>query len=388
MNKSLKPLFFEIATAQLIKHGEELCGDTIITSKSKEVTNCILSDGLGSGVKANILSTLTANIISVMLKNECRIDDAVETIMETLPTCQIRQLAYSTFSLGQFYTNGHCHLVEYDNPPVIFLRNDKLHDIDYNIHKIKGKLIKEVELKIQDGDIFVFMSDGEVHAGIGGMWNLGWGWDRIVEFTERIAAKGMNSESIAFELTNVANELYAEKPGDDTSVIVVKARRKRLLTVFVGAPKDKSRDSEIVESFMSREGEKIICGGTTGNIVSRYLKKEIEVDLTTITDGIPPIGKLPEITLCTEGIITISNALKKLQSNPTYRSLKRKRDGVSLLIKELLEADEITFMVGQAMNSAHQTANMPAEFGLKTQIMEKISELLIEKNKIVSIEYY
>jgi len=387
MTNTAEPLFFEVGTAQINKFGEELCGDRIIVNQAIAKPTVILSDGLGSGVKANILSTLTSQIISVMLQNGCSLDEVVDTLIETLPTCSVRKLAYSTFSVAQLQPDGIAHLVEYDNPPVMFLRGNRLQKVNYIPHDVKGKKIKEAELSLQHGDILVFMSDGEVHAGIGGVWNLGWGWDRIAEFVERVSKKEMTAQDIAFELTNVANELYGEKPGDDTSAAVIRVRHKRYATVMVGAPSRKEEDPKIVGEFMTRPGRKIICGGTTSNIISRELNRKLTVDLSTLLDGIPPIGWIQGIDLCTEGIITITRTLKLLLEKPSYKRLEIGGDGVSRLAKELLFADEIAIYIGQSMNPAHQTANMPSEFGLKTQIMEKVANYLRGLNKQVTIIY-
>ncbi|PID28176.1 MAG: hypothetical protein CSB55_05820 [Candidatus Cloacimonadota bacterium] len=388
MNRKKNHLYFEIGTSQLNKHGEILCGDSIITDANRETATAILSDGLGSGVKANILSTLTSKILSVMLRNDCPLEEVVSTLVQTLPTCSIRQLAYSTFSVAQFYSKGSLHLVQYDNPPILFIRRNKVREIAYQESKMHGKIIKEAELDLEEGDIFVLMSDGEVHAGICNTLNFGWSWENIADFTERISSKPLTSREIAFELTNVANKLYGEEPGDDTSVIVVKVRQKRYLSVMVGAPKDKNDDAMIVREFMEAPGRKVICGGTTGNIVARELNRKIEVDLSGLKEGIPPVGKLEGIDLCTEGIITISKTLKELQRDDiSYKKLEINKDGVTGLIKELTKADDVTFYMGQAINPAHQTANMPMEFGLKTQIMEKIGEILRKKGKHIVIKY-
>ncbi len=383
-------LFFEIASSQMNKFGEELCGDSIITSQNSMDSTVVLSDGLGSGVKANILATLTSRIISVMLKNGCQLDDVVETLTETLPTCSYRKLAYSTFSVAKFYQSGQVHLVEYDNPPTIIIKNNKLYSAKYNEHNIKGKKINETILPAEIGDYYVFMSDGEVHAGIGGIWNLGWSWERIAEFTERIVNKSLTASQLAYELTNIAEQLYASKPGDDTSVAVVRVREKRISKVLIGAPAKKELDKFVVNRFMTGNGKKIVCGGTTSNIIGRILKKEVSVDLDSIKPGIPPIGKIDGINLVTEGIITISQLLKILkdkQNTPDYH-LEQKNDGVSLLLNELLNSDEITFMVGQAMNPAHQNPEIPPEFGLKTKITEDIARILNKLNKQVILEYY
>lgn len=387
---STRELFFEIATSQLNKYGEELCGDSIITSQNQDDSTVVLSDGLGSGVKANILANLTSRIISVMLNKGCDLDDVVETLIETLPTCSYRKLAYSTFSVAKFSKKGNVHLVEYDNPPTIVIKDNKLFKVNYEEHNIRGKKINEAEIPVEIGDYYIFMSDGEVHAGIGGIWNLGWSWERISEFVERIVNKSLSAKELAYELTNIAEQLYASKPGDDTSVAVIRVREKRNVKILIGAPAKKELDKFVVNRFMTGNTRKIVCGGTTSNIVSRILGKEVSVNLESIKPGIPPIGSIEGINLVTEGIITISYILKKIKDfsdMPDYK-LEKNNDGVSLLMKELLDADEITFMVGQAMNPAHQNPGIPPEFGLKTKITEDIARILNKMNKQVVLEYY
>jgi len=387
-SKKVDHLFFEIGFTQLNKFGEELCGDSIIVDKSINSSTVILSDGLGSGVKANILSTLTSKIISVMMKDNCAIDDVVDTLIETLPTCQTCQLAYSTFSLMKLDTSGSAHLVEYDNPPAIFLRDNKIQNINYDVRKIKGKKIKEAELEIQDGDTLVFISDGEVHPGIDGKCNLRWSWEKIADFVNRISSKSMSASEIALELTNVANQFYGQKPGDDTSAVVVRVRHRRFAHLMIGAPIDKTQDQIMVTDFMQTSAHKIVCGGTTGNIVSRELDKPITVDISTMKNDIPPIGILEGINLCTEGIITLSNALKLLQSSVSYKKLEMENNGASRLVQELLRADNITFFVGYAKNPANQPLNIPSEFDLKNQITDKIRKELSKIGKRIEIKTY
>lgn len=385
MNNIPSDLFFDIGISQLNKFGEELCGDSIISNKMHGTHTLILSDGLGSGVKANILSTLTSRIISGMLTNGCQLKEVVETLIDTLPTCSYRKLAYSTFSIVQLEKKGEVKLVEYDNPPAIYFRDGKVQGVRYIEKNIKGKQIKISKFCVKEGDLLVLMSDGEVHAGICGTCNLGWNWEKISNFVERISGKSMSASEIAFELTNTANKLYDEKPGDDTSVAVIRIRKKKIANVMVGAPSSKDMDEKVVNDFLSRKGRKIVCGGTTGNIVSRILDQDIVVDIESMQDGIPPVGMMNGIDLCTEGIITISNTLKMLQGNVSYKKLEVKRTGVTLLVKELLQADEINFYLGKAVNPAHQSPNMPLEFGLKLQIMNKIADILKKKNKVIEI---
>ncbi len=381
-------LFFEIGFSQLNKFGEELCGDSIIINKSNNSSTVILSDGLGSGVKANILSTLTSKIISVMMQNNCAIDDVVDTLIETLPTCQKCQLAYSTFSLMKLKTSGSAQLIEYDNPYTIFLRDNNILKIDYIIRKIKNKKIKEAEFEVKDGDILVFISDGEVHPGIDGRCNLKWSWEKIADFVKRLSHKSVSASEIAFELTNVANQFYGQKPGDDTSAVVIRVRYQHSAHVMIGAPIDITHDQIMVHDFMQSSARKIVCGGTTGNIVSRELKKPITVDYSTNQNNIPPIGIIEGIHLCTEGIITLSNALKLLQDKVSYKKLEIENNGASRLVRELLRADNIVFFVGYAKNAANQPQNIPPKFDLKKQIIDKLREELSELGKKTEIKIY
>lgn len=381
-------LYFEIGTAQINKYGEELCGDTIISKNLPESATVVLSDGLGSGVKANILSTLTTKILSVMLEKGCPMQEVVETLVSTLPTCQVRQLAYSTFSIAKLEKKHELHLVNYDNPDIILIRNGRIKELEYNQHDIAGKMIKETRLKTKSGDLIVLMSDGLIHAGICNSVNLDWDWHKVADFARRLSLKPLSAREIASEMINTASKLYGERPGDDTSVAVIKVREKRFATVLIGTPTHKERDKEVVERLMAQPGRRIVCGGTTGNIVARETGEEIVVDIKTLADGIPPIGYMPGVHLCTEGIITISNALKLLQENPSYKKLELHRNGASLLVQELLKADDVLIMVGQSINPAHQTANMPMEFGLKTQLSQQIAQHLEKLGKHLTLEYY
>ncbi len=323
-----------------------------------------------------------------MVKENCSISDLIETLSDTLPTCKIRDLAYSTFTLLQLDNRGTARLVEYDNPPAIFLSDNKIKKIEYFEHQIKGKNIKEAQLNIQDGDIIVLMSDGEIHPGLNGKCDLRWNWDRIAHFVNRISEKSMSSQDIAFELTNVANQFYGQEPGDDTSIIVIRARIRRFAAIMIGAPGDRNKDPEIVKDLMQQPGHKIICGGTTGNIVSRETGKPFKVLIPTMIDDIPPMGIMEGFDLCTEGIITISNALKLLRQKVSYKKLELSNNGASRLVQELLRADEIKFFVGQASNPANISASIPSEFGHKTQLTHLLIKELEALGKRIELKLY
>ena len=140
--------------------GEELCGDKVEIVRTKNSDILVLADGLGSGVKANILSTLTSKIIATMIQEGAPLEDTVETISSTLPLCSVRHLAYSTFSILEISHDGEAHLVEFDNPACFCLRKGELIRPPFVKREIAGKEIRESFFRVELGDYYVLVSDG------------------------------------------------------------------------------------------------------------------------------------------------------------------------------------------------------------------------------------
>ena len=107
----------EYGYSSLNKKGEELCGDNVQTYTDGKHTTVVLADGMGSGVKANILSMLTSKILCTMVASEISIEDCVETILETLPVCKVRNVAYATFTVVHIDDEGKGVMFEFDNSP-------------------------------------------------------------------------------------------------------------------------------------------------------------------------------------------------------------------------------------------------------------------------------
>jgi hypothetical protein len=371
----------DIGRAQLSKAGEELCGDSIEVVRTRSSTIVVLSDGLGSGVKANILSSLTTKTAATMLRMGGEIEEVIETLAQTLPTCRVRKLAYSTFSILQVMASGRAYLVEYDNPEAFLGHGEQLKEVSRNRRIINDKDVSEAFFELQEGDWLVLISDGVVHAGIGGVLNRGWGWDGVRTFLLELATKNLDAAVWARELIERCRQLYAGRPGDDASVVVVRALCPRQVTVLIGPPADRSLDALVVEKLVRSPGMKVVCGGTTASIVARVLGREIEVDLSTRSDRVPPVGFIAGIDLVTEGTLTVLYALEHLRQDVPLETLQKARDGASRLAATLLRADWVHFIVGLAVNPA-------AAGGYKRQTIERLIDLLRHMGKEVTAEYH
>ncbi len=383
-----QPLFIESGGANICKHGEILCGDSLSVASMGGGKLMVLSDGLGSGVKANILATLTTRIATRLMERGLPLEEVVETLTDTLPECKVRKIAYSTFTLLKVKEDGRVYLAEFDNPPTFFLKRGYVSELKYRDRIIGSRKIREAHVHAEAGDWLVTVSDGEIHAGIGGLLNLGWDWEKIAKFIETQVYEDVSAQKVAQILVDQAKQLYEGKPGDDTTVGVLKIRPKRFASFMIGPPVKRDDDVAVVDRFMKLPGRKVVSGGTTAGILAKFLEKDVIVDLSTMTNKIPPTGKLEGVDLVTEGVHTVNATLEILQNAKDVDSLIGMRDGASLLAREFLFADSINIFLGQAINPAHLNPNLPQEMGFKSRSVNAIVTLLKERGKEVNVEIH
>jgi len=383
----MRDLFVEIACAQVAKWGEELCGDSVCYEKDGNMTVLAWSDGLGSGVKANILSTLTSRIIVSMLRRNSPLEDVVETLAETLPVCRVRKIAYSTFSVVQIFPDGETYIAEFDNPPLFWIRNGRVMYLERRKREIGKRTVLEANIRLQRNDWIVGVTDGVVHAGIGGLWNLGWRWEKIASFLESTVNEHTDAATLALRIIETTKKLYQGKPGDDATCVVAKIRLPRRLILWAGPPENPEKDPEIAQRVLAFSGKKAVCGGTTGNILARFLGKEIWVDLESLREDVPPVGILEGVDLVTEGVLTLSLVLRRLRQGVKEEDVRYEKDGASRLLALLFEADEVAIIGGRAINPAHQNPRLSGELSLKARILEEIAEELRKRGKMVHLEY-
>ncbi|AMW30002.1 SpoIIE family protein phosphatase [Arthrospira platensis] len=382
--------FFDICDRHLNKKGEELCGDQVKFTKTETKSTIVLSDGLGSGVKANILATLTTEILITMLNADVPLEEVIKTVIGTLPICQVRQIAYATFTIIQIdHQSSHFKVINFDNPPIFYFNKGRVITLDTKTEKILGKKIISSEGQLQRGDFLGAISDGVLYAGLGDTMNFGWGWDNIAKYMEKVfMTQATNSRSIIEQVMAETRSLYRDNIGDDATFVGIYVRKRNPVMIFTGPPLDINKDELYAERLLTFKGRKVICGGTTGNLVANYMGETVEMDISTMRKDLPPIGKLSEIDLVTEGILTISKATAVLrQCNCDITRLPSDQNGAVLLAREILEADSIFLLVGQQINEFYQNPLLPKNISIRRSLIEDLVNLLKQKQKEVTVEY-
>lgn len=390
----MNDLCADIGYRSINHYGEQLCGDHIdIVDQGENSTVIVLADGLGSGVKASILSTLTSKIISTMMAEGLSLEDCVETIAATLPICSVRHVAYSTFTIIHLINNETAEIIQYDNPHVILLRGGKNFEYPKTELNIGGKKIYKSVVQLCEDDIFVAMSDGCPHAGIGLAYNFGWKREDIIDFVETVSVAGYTAKTLSTILIDECYKLYGGEPGDDATACIVRIRKREPMNLLFGPPSNRDDCDRMMSLFFSKEGKHIVCGGTTSSIVAKYLKKPLRTSLNYEQSDIPPIAEIEGVDLVTEGVITINRVLTYakdyLADNEKYTQWSCKRDGASLICRLLFEeATDINFFVGRAVNPAHQNPDLPINFNIKMNLAAELSDCLKKMGKKVKLSYF
>lgn len=384
----------EIGYKSVNHYGEELCGDHVeIIEKDDGSTIVVLADGLGSGVKASILSTLTSKIISTMLAADLSLESCVDTIAATLPICSVRGVAYSTFSIIHIKNNQEAVLMQYDNPQIVFIRDGELFDYPKTELIIGGKKIFRSHIRLKEGDVITSMSDGCPHAGIGTAYNFGWELNDIAEFLKAANYGGYTAKTMSTMLIDECFKLYDGEPGDDATACVIKIRKREPVNILFGPPSDRNDADRMMSLFFAKEGKHIVCGGTTSSIAARFLGKEVRTSLNFTNSDVPPISEIEGVDLVTEGVITINKVVEYAKDyvgeNRYYDDWCFKQDGASLISRLLFEeATDISFYVGRAMNPAHQNPDLPINFSIKMNLVEELTKYLKQMGKRVKVSYF
>lgn len=377
--------FVDIDYSRKIKESEKICGDVFLLSKDENSgrIGCILSDGLGSGVKAHVLARLTATMGVRFLLGNMDAEEGAHIIMDTLPVCSERKISYATFTMVDIPKNGEIEIIEYDNPPCLFIRDGKAfpltrEKIPLNRKKgFKEEALFHSKVKPELGDRLIFYSDGVAQAGMGTHdFPFGWTANAANPFILGIIEKNpeISSRELCEKVTARARQIDHAQPKDDITCGSLYFRKPRNLLVVTGPPNDPDQDDYYIAKVRDFSGRKILSGGTTATIIGRGLEKKVRVDMSSWDAEIPPAANMEGIDLITEGMITLTRVAKLLKhpelldQSPQHAAWK--------MVNLILDSDKIDFLVGTRINEAHQDPNMPQEIGIRRTLMKRIVEIL------------
>ena len=389
--------FIEVDFCQRCKHSEKIAGDVFLLSRDRTEGRivCTLSDGLGSGVKANVLANLTASMGQKFTTSKMDIVKSAEVIMKTLPICRERKISYSTFTMVDIQASGKTSVIEYDNPAFIVVRKGRIMKPESETIPLEDRfpgrkeILKYTKLDLQEEDRLIFFSDGVSQSGIGtSALPLGWRPPAVEQFITAEIKKepGISAGDLSRRIVARASLNDIQKPMDDITCAVIYVRKPRKLLLLSGPPIDPGNDERLFSIFENFNGRKIISGGTTAQIISRKADKPIETDIRERTREIPPVSSMEGADLVTEGILTLSKTAEYLEEKDSW--IKMQPNAVTRMIDLLMNSDEVHFLVGTKINEAHQDPSIPVEIGLRRTIINRIKKTLEDKYlKKTSIEY-
>lgn len=374
-------------------YGEEVCGDRVEHKRRKDGFIGVLADGMGSGVKANILSTMGSTILSTMLLGGESVESAVDVVIRSLPVCSERGMNYCTFSVVNIDSSGVAKLVEFDNPQAWIIRNKQIVQPERALRAMENKKIWESSLPLVEGDVIVVTSDGAVNAGADNQFSFSWNWDSVASWLCQKAYTMTSARRLASELVEAVNNLYGGKPTDDVTAMVLRVPPEEQVNLMYGPPEYPEDDEFMVHEFMSADGAKIICGGTTSQIVSKILDSPVVDMPETAADGVPPIAFMADIDLVTEGLLTVTRAgdiLERYYSaqSPDFKELDGE-NGAAILAKLLAEhCTSLRVFIGKARNPGYEGKDVPLDLNMKMKAIDHLCELLEQDGKQVEKYYY
>lgn len=382
-------VFIDVDYSQIFKHGQRIGGDVFLLSRSPESNQIVatLSDGLGSGVKANVLASLTAHMAHRMSFSPIEIRHSAEIIMNTLPVCKERKISYSTFTIAKIHylenlSDIKVDLIEYDNPAALRFNGsvpvkwEKTKTELQRAAAFKKEIITSSSFKLETGDRLVMFSDGVTQAGLGQTLSLGWRLSGVKAFLTETLERNpdISSRDLSRSVVQQAATLDGLSAKDDITCVVLYVRKPRRTMVVTGPPFTKEADQILKERLESFEGKKIVSGGTTAQIVSRLFGRKLTVDLKCWSKDVPPSSRMEGIDLVTEGMLTLSRVATLLEEKTPLGELPD--DPAKRFVELLLNSDQVHFLVGTKINEAHQSPDIPVEIGIRRTMIGRLRRVL------------
>jgi hypothetical protein len=373
----------EVDVHQLKRHGQIVCGDVFHSKqiRAEGRTILVLSDGIGHGVKANVLATLTASMALNYTSFHTKPEVAANIFMRALPKSDGKE-SYATFTIIEIEDDGPVRIINYDNPKTIVFRRQQFFEpkefqIPIRGEENAGKILRIREFTPILEDRIIFMTDGVVQSGLGSKrFPTGWGLEYISRFAENQIAREyeISATKLARKILNQASMNDSFEIRDDASCGVIYFRKPREFMLITGPPFYKIKDTDFVQRIQEFPGKKIICGGTTAEIIAREMNLDVDIQHRFSEKTLPPAAKMDGFEIVTEGILTLGRVEEILEN---YNSDMRLGDSPpEVVVKLLIQHDIISIIVGTRINWAHQDPDQPVELEIRKFVVKRIVRLL------------
>ena len=374
----------EVGHFQIYHEGEKICGDVFLSRRVPEENRvlCVLSDGMGHGVRANVLATLTATISLNFSLEHKDVNALAGMIMKALPVCSERKISYATYTIIDINIEiDAVSILEYDNPKTLILRGNRIYEPEWTHVKYEGDVkdkrvmnLKRCSFVPKIEDRIIFCSDGITQSGLGSGEGAAMEWGRnnlitfvreIIEITPSISATDLAERVVK---KAAANDLFT--PKDDLTCGVIYFRQPRKTLLCTGPPFNPEKDREFATILEEFGGKKIISGATTTEIIARELKREAkDEERTDFT--LPPSSKMEGVDLVTEGVLTLSKVTHLLDSMNLNSNIQFGRGPADQVCRLLLDTDEIYVLVGTKINETNHDPTLPVEIEIRKNLIQR-----------------
>lgn len=415
----MNDLCIDIDYSQLFKQGQKIGGDVFYLDRNEDsnVITATLSDGLGSGVRANVLASLTAHMASKLSLSPMDLEKSAEVIMDTLPIDSEKGISYSTFTIARMIFSDNksfirIELAEYDNPDSLRFHGSEPVEWDKTAFRlrrkaaIKEEIVYSSQFEVTAGDRLIFFSDGVAQSGIAlgssqnkikddnpyaayiphgrpaqnlpsVIKNKGWGTENVSAFIQKTLSENpeISSRQLARAIVTEAYKNDKYRPNDDITCCVINIRKPRRTLIVTGAPRNRESDKRLGERVKNFDGQVIICGGTTAKIIARELGKDVKAD-GLAAGSLPPSSKIDGIDLVTEGMLTLSEVAKRLSKKVLLKHMSE--DAAKRIIQLLRETDQIEIIVGTKINDEIEDPSTAAKIGLRFPTIDEIQRALVK----------
>lgn len=379
--------FFQDSVSQKKKTGYSVCGDYFLSKKTEEGSYFIICDGIGSGIYANIAAISCAERLMKLMDRGIALRSACEMVASSMHKARSADIPFSAFSVAKIYHDGRFFAYTYEAPEIVLLKGGSASVLTPRFHTAGYEVIGEVSGSLEVGDSLLLSSDGISQAGMGHGYGMGIGSKGIAKFiNQNYPENHSEAERLPQLIMKMCSRLMDNKYEDDATLALLHCREANQISLLTGPPAKSSMDGEYVRYFMSLPGQKIVCGSTTADIVSRELERDVRIVNISQVMGVPPEYKIEGIDITTEGAITLNqvyNILDVPQESLSQASV------VEYMCLLLLQADVINFIVGTAENKAHEDLIFK-QVGVRIRktTVSLIIEKLREKGKLVVERYY